>query len=159
MSLKFNFLCLLIYSHGSKSYFQHLSLFACRDWNATSNIYKIRSLKVCYLYFDKFFLHPHTLFLHPHIIFLFHSCPSWNYINIHILIKPLPFPTGWSGHPIYSFLKLWTGWEVHQVLIFKKNTNRTTSSGSQPSRSKNLQIRRRQPPNPKSTTLIINITY
>jgi len=28
----------------------------------------------------------------------------------------------------------------------KKNTNRTTSSGSQPNRSKNPQIRRRQPP-------------
>jgi len=123
---------------------------------------------------ERFFLHPRTLFLHTHIIFLFHSCHLWNYINTPILIKPLPFPTGWSGHPdyiflkmrtectlhlVYSFLKLWTGWGVHPVLIFKKNTNRTTSSGSQPSRSKNLQIRRRQPPNPKSTTLIINITY
>jgi len=49
---------------------------------------------------DKFFLHPHTLFLHPHIIFLFHNCPSWNYINTPILIKSLPFPTGWPGHPV-----------------------------------------------------------
>jgi len=35
---------------------------------------------------------------------------------------------------------------VHPVLIFKKHTNRTTSSGSQPSRPKNPQIRRQQPP-------------
>jgi len=50
-------------------------------------------------------LPPHILFLHPHIIFLFHSYPSWNYINTPILIKLLPFPTGWPGHPVYIFWK------------------------------------------------------
>jgi len=62
---------------------------------------------------DKFFLHPHTLFLHPHIIFLFHSCPSWNYINTPILIKPISFPTGWPSHPVYIFWK----WEPDAPLI------------------------------------------
>ena len=56
---------------------------------------------------------PHTLFLHPHIIFLFHSCPSWNYINTPILIKPISFPTGWPSHPVYIFWK----WEPDAPLI------------------------------------------
>jgi len=41
----------------------------------------------------------------PHIIFLFYSCPSWNYINILILIKLISFPTGWPSHPVYIFWK------------------------------------------------------
>ena len=44
----------------------------------------------------------------PHIIFLFHNCPPWNYINTPILIKPLPFLTGWPGHPVLILKKIQT---------------------------------------------------
>ena len=128
------------------------------------------------LIFDKFFLHPHTLFLHSHIILLFHSCLSWNYINIPILIKPLAFPTGWLGHPVYIFWK----WEPDAppirftisknckpnglVIRLCSHFQKKIQTGRphpvlNPADRKILKFAVDSPSNPKLTTLIINITY
>ena len=82
------------------------------------------------------------LFLHSHIIFLFHDCPSWNYINILIIFWNCEPDGGESGS--YFLKKIQTG-RPHQVL--------------NPGDRKILKFAVDSPPNPKSTTLIINITY
>ena len=84
---------------------------------------------------------PSYLLPAPHIIFLFHDCPSWNYINTLIIFWNCEPDGGASGSHLKK--KIQTG-QPHPVL----NPDR-----------KILKFAVDSPSNPKSTTLIINITY